>query len=545
MKNILVLCATASLVLAAAQQGYAQSESTALDIASQHEARGSARYQALGGAMGAIGADFSSIQQNPAGISYFRSGNKLSLSLAHSTYGASSNWNGNNTDLSKKSALHLDEISYLGNFLTGSGVNVSYGVGIQNNGRIHRRTNALSTFSGETTSLADYATAVANNVLPGPVAPSATNPYNAGNPWIAALAYEAAWINYSKAENRYNSGYTSPMKDASLIIDQKGATSNIDFAIAAEFSSIWSIGASVSLTSFEYDYTSFYQEARTGTTLLDGKTQHYGLSLDNKVNVSGLGARLSAGFLVRPTESLRLGAAFYTPTIYTNIRMDYFARAVGLSPQYARTGAIETTTPRNGSTTFGMALPWRYTLSAAYIFGHSAILSADYEYQDFSSTRLNEATADEYYGYSSNENIYSEDNQAIKEDLGGQHTLRLGLEGNLSRRLAARIGYRYSTSPKYGAELSLTQAEVGMLTPGTNVHYRLPGSVQTYSIGLGYKLSPRWTLDITYSLREQHDKVAAFPYVRDELKNIRYFPLETIKDTQTQGNLIATISYRF
>ena len=55
MKKILVVGLALALSAGVTNQLYAQSESTALSLAQQHDARGSARYQALSGAMGAIG----------------------------------------------------------------------------------------------------------------------------------------------------------------------------------------------------------------------------------------------------------------------------------------------------------------------------------------------------------------------------------------------------------------------------------------------------------------------------------------------------------
>ena len=89
---------------------------------------------------------------------------------------------------------------------------------------------------------------------------------------------------------------THQLEDASLILNEVGATSNFDFALAAEFSPSFSLGGSVSFTSLDYEYTSFYQEKHSG---VDAKAGQYGLSLDSKQSISGLGVRFALGALVR------------------------------------------------------------------------------------------------------------------------------------------------------------------------------------------------------------------------------------------------------
>ena len=552
MKKILVVGLALTLSAGLTNQLYAQSESTALSLAQQHDARGSARYQALSGAMGAIGADFNSIHQNPAGLSYFRSGSKLSLSLAHSTYGANNVWNGTSTSLSDKNRLHIDEVSYVSNFTTGSGMNVAYGIGVQNNGRMQRRTNAFTQFGAgaNLSSLADYSAATLNNIKPMPILDKGTDNYSIA-PWISAFGHEAIWHQYDVNKKRYVSAYqNSPIEDAELILNEVGATSNFDFALAAEFSPSFSLGGSVSFTTLDYEYTSLYKEKHSG---VDAKAGNYGLSLDSKQSISGLGVRFAVGALVRPVEALRLGASIYSPVFYSNMRLDSYVQAFGVSELIKvdpfagreRIGASQ-----DSHSTFGFSTPWRFTLSGAYVFGRRAILSADYEYQNYAGTRLRNAVEDDY-DYGSSSNIYSSDNDAIKEDFGGTHTWRLGLEYNLSRRLALRLGYKTVSAPDYVLELKKDIPVIEVQVAGTAVHYRLPGALNNYSVGLGYKLSPKWTLDLAYSYSEQAMRVGAFPFIRDKRDvsansaGRAYEPLPMIKETQKQSNVTATLSYRF
>lgn len=135
------------------------------------------------------------------------------------------------------------------------------------------------------------------------------------------------------------------------------------------------------------------------------------------------------------------------------------------------------------------------------------------------------------------------ENDAIKSDLGATHTVRVGLEYNATNRLSLRAGARYTTEQSINSFLKDAKRE--MLVPSANTVYRLPGAVESYSLGLGYRLSPKWTLDVAYVIAQQKDKVAAYPFIIDDLTDTAFAPLQYISDTQRQHNLTATISYRF
>lgn len=544
MKNILVMSATLAVALMATNKLYAQSETTALSLAEQHDARGSARYQALSGAMGAVGADFSAIHQNPAGLSYFRSGGRVSLSLAHSTYGGRDSWGGRSMTLEDRSRLHFDALSFVGNYTTSNGVNIAYGIGLQNNGRIQRTTNASR--ANPRASLANYAKAALNNNDPF-VAPSSINAPFEQLPWLQALTYDTPVAPYNEIAGLYENGYGAMPENATLQWTERGAMSNLDFALAAELSPSFSIGGSLSFATLDYEYSSFYRENYQG----QDRYAPYHLQLSSRQSISGVGVRLGLGALFRIGESLRLGGGIYTPILYGNMKFDSFADLTAHSKYSTDNNKAQyrAYTPTDGGSEFGLTTPWRFTLSGAYVFGHRAILSADYEYQNYAGTRLRNASNDDYY--SSSDNVYSADNDALKDDLGGAHTLRLGLEYNLSSRLALRLGYKHVSSPEYTKDLTYDEPAVRILTAGASVHYRLPGAVNNYSLGLGYKLSPKWTLDVAYAYRSQDARVGAFPFIRDYLSTSAAEPqgtsyrVEMIKEKQTQSNITATISYRF
>lgn len=551
MKKILTLATLGLVALVAEQSAMAQSQTTGLALGAQYESRGSARYQALSGAIGAVGADFSAVHQNPAALALFRSGSKLSATLSHSTYGGTSNWVGNSIETKSKSKLHFDELSYMRATSLGSGKTLTWGIGIQNSGRFYRQMEAYTTQVGNA-SISDYVATLASNI--GNLDPNSMMGKSAfmNNPWLPTLAYNSYWIdNTGSNPYTYQSAYTAAPQDASLMTTETGAMSQFDFALGAELSPRFSLGATLRFSSMNHEYRSFYQESFHGVNqYVDDQGQpfaeRHGLSLDNTIISSSFGASLGLGLIFQPVDGLRLGASFYTPTLYT-VNMDFGAVSTGISPSSTKkSGAWLTETPSTGATNFRFVSPWRVGLSGAYVFGRTAILSADYEYQSLGQGRLRTANEDDYgYSYAVDSDIYQEDNDAISSDYGGQHTVRIGLEVNATRRLALRAGFRNTSGPSYDAGLSGDKAALEQLVPGPSVHYRLPGSVQGYSLGLGYRFTPKWTLDLAYVHRVQNDRVASFPFIRNDDTKLVAEPHAFIKDKQTQSTLSATLSYRF
>ena len=99
MKNIITLAALGLLIAApmSAQTVYDAAKITNKDL------NGTARFVGMGGAMGALGGDISTIGTNPAGIGVYRS-NDAMVSFGFSSYGTESNYVGNKMNSDKMRA---------------------------------------------------------------------------------------------------------------------------------------------------------------------------------------------------------------------------------------------------------------------------------------------------------------------------------------------------------------------------------------------------------------------------------------------------------
>ena len=85
---------------------------------------------------------------------------------------------------------------------------------------------------------------------------------------------------------------------------------------------------------------------------------------------------------------------------------------------------------------YQLRTPWKFNVNLGTVLGGMMAVGAEYEYADYSSSRLSYADGYEM----ENQNIY------IGEDLKGMHTVRVGMETRITPSFSIRAGYNYSTA---------------------------------------------------------------------------------------------------
>lgn len=544
---------------------HAQSEHQAFRLASPYEPFGSARSAALSGAMGAVGSDVSSIIRNPAGISLFRGANRLSFTLQGDSRSNEANWYGQGSSTTDNFKVRFQEFSYQIGTNRASRGRLSFALAIRNAGRYDRTLNASASLAGQSgfSSLADYAAARTNNgrydfgtssraddkfslgYLQDPKR-SANDP---DLPFISIFGTGAGWIAPKAGERRYQSNYTAPMSQTSLVYRERGSITDYDLALGVEVDDALHLGIVGTLSSLDHELNTYYEE-RYG--------QQGRLSLQNVRTTSGFGGRLGAGLLYELLDGLRLGASIYTPTFYS-MRESFRAVSEGQRRGFSDGRASLDYSPEQS---YRLRGAWRFGLSGAYLIGQYGFLSVDYDYATLGHLRLSDAPTYDSFGNDVGDDAgFEEDNARLKTNYQGVHTVRIGAEALLSSRVSLRGGYRYSSSPIKNAGLKGMNATTEVLVPGPTVHYSLPDAVNSFSAGLGWRVSPSVTLDLAYVYTQQKGRTFAFPYVSDYGTSLNprsnttqaVTPrtpeardgLQAIEETNTRHQAVATVSFRF
>ena len=348
-----------ALTVLAFAASLAVSAQTSFDAAKlyEEELNGTARYVAMGGAMGALGSDASVIGHNPAGIGTYR---KSDINLSVSGFGTSVN-----TDPLATKTHQLSQ-----------------------NGRTYYSHNSKSDIN----MALDGFSAIFSG------SESGNNYVNFG-------------VVYRKLQNMdRNLDYVDAFPDADgyevwreYKDNQKNKIGSWDFNLSCNLSDMvyfgWTIGV---LTTDMWSEGYFYDYY--------GKGQHpdHPDGLDyttaDKMNQSeGSGWNMALGTIIRPIPAIRLGAAIKSPT--------YFKQTLEYADYlYSVMGAPKNGDKFSNSVDYKFTSPWSLDLSAGITFGGKNVncaLGAEYEKHftqrsslSIGNTRLDNQGAVHYKDYS-------------------------------------------------------------------------------------------------------------------------------------------------
>lgn len=395
---------------------YAQNLTDALRY-SNYKIKGTARAAAMGNAFGALGGDFTSLSINPAGVAVYRSGEftftpSLGNTSVDGTYlGKTSN--------DSKYNVSLDNIGYVATIPTGSNsesgvVSFSLGLGFNRLGSFSMRSLAEGDKSHN--SILDYFTNNANNGI--------YDDYYEDLAVRSNLLFQEA--DGAPFQNDItNAGFGQSQRKS---IERKGYINEYLFSFGANFNHKFYLGATVGVHDVYFkENTNLYEwDAQNNIPYFND------LNFGTYLKTSGTGFNLKIGAIFKPTEELRLGLAFHSPTFYK--LSDEYDSSMKSSITYDD-GVTENLTKipdKAGAYDYEIETPMKAVLSAAYLFGKKALVSVDYEIVDYSSSKLKNGSD----GYD-----YYDQNQVIKDAYKAVGNLHLGAEYRVSPSFSLRAGY--------------------------------------------------------------------------------------------------------
>lgn len=410
---------------------YSQSLEDAVKF-SRLSSQGTARSAAMGGAFGALGGDISSLSFNPAGIGVFRKSEFAFTPLLNFTHTNSGHGN------IKDNTFQVGQLGIVFGFHSPNSNWKGFNFGIN-------YTN-LNNFNQKQDQLVDYSENSITNVwVLNSIGYAPAQIPDAGS----IMAYDTKLIYLLPDDNKeYNylsileqadaEGYYNAPVAQQQMIKEDGYQGEYAFSFGTNYKDKLYLGMTVGLQSLYYKLKSTYIEA----VAEDSPTGLSDFIYEQHNKVSGVGTNLKFGLIYRPIPQIRLGAAIHTPTWY-NISYDY---NTSLDALYTfadpEKGRDETNYFSYGSysTDYDLRTPWRAILSAATVLGQKAIISADYEYVDYTSAKYSSGD-----GYDSEyENAL---NQQVKYYLRATHNFRVGAEYRFNSILSLRAGYNFQASP--------------------------------------------------------------------------------------------------
>lgn len=490
---------------------------------SSNDLNGTARFVGMGGAMGALGGDISTMGTNPAGIGVYRS-NDFMTSFGFNYTTSKSDFNGSVVN-SNKFRGSFDNIGFVYSTKIGNQTGLKY---VNFGFNYHKAKSFDRDFDmhgegmnglSQTDQMAYMTDGLSSDKLDNS---GAFTDSNIG--WLSPLAWKSALI-YRDGTNLYK-GFpgSSPIGDFSS--REKGGINQYDFNVAFNIQDRVYLGFTLGAYDLDYSKYTYYSES------LNNNNTNYFYSLESFMKTTGTGVDFKAGVIFRPIEEspLRIGAAIHTPVFYKLT----FSNSAIMGSDADRDNANNVPTPvkflsvdtydyLNGQDmnfNYQLRTPWKYNLSLGYTIGTSVALGAEYEYKDYSSSKLSYDNGDKMV----------DENAMIGEMLKGVNTLRLGAEFKLVPEFALRAGYNY-TSAIYdnGAYKSLP-----INSTHTDTDFSNEKSINNFTLGLGYRTG-NFYADIAYQYSLYDSNF--YPFLKQSYSNNA---AKNVAETLANRNLVRT-----
>ncbi len=449
---------------------------------------GTARNQAIGGAMGSLGGDITASIVNPAGLAFFKTSDFV-ISPAIQMGKMKSDFRGTNT---KDANLQKFAWGSSGFVFGGKGYRGknSYSISLTQKASFNRsfRYNGNNDYSSFGEPLGDEFAAshlTIDQALNSPDISLTTK--------MALYTYLVdTAIQNGRPEVIVRSENTSLLHQE-FSTEMKGGITEITLGFGHESTKKWMLGGSIGIPIVQVDRNNYFRESDATNILNDFSY----LAFREKYKLTGVGINLRAGLIYRPKEYIRLGLAVHSPDMYT-IKESYDAGfAANLEKLFAPNSgydSVSAATVNNGAipdVKYSLNTPAKILLSGSYVFREisnvkkqRAFVSADIEYMNYKWSRF----SDLQQNSPESKAYYKPFNDAIKASYKGAFNFRLGAEVKFNI-LMARLGFASYGSPYKDSELRSSKTFL--------------------SGGLGYRDKGIF-VDLTYTYRMNKD--VHFPY---------------------------------
>ena len=493
---------------------FAQNTSDALLI-SQDYISGSARFQSMGGAFTALGGELSAMQLNPAAGSVFLEG-EANISYSISSIDNQSVFynKGGENEATYNNINQLGIVFVINN--TNNSSIVKYALGVNYNRKNNFNENlsfegnnntGLDVFNGNDLMYSGYSSMAVSFMLEA----NGYSPNNLNS--VENMAFSTFLIDINDTDSPfYNNNYSDytdedPVYTTSTIANnsfqeynktRSGYTGQYTFSASLDIDDKFYLGASYNRSDINMITNTTLKESE-----FDSNSHVDNFTYKSYVNTIGSGSNFSIGIIMRPNDFIRIGAAYHSSTKYKlydeyNYSLDVnYNTAPDASEPNALSYSDETS---NSFFEYEIHTPYKANAGIAFILGKSGLISADYEYISYSSTKLGP------------KNDFYQENTEIRETMNSTNNIRIGTEWKISF-ISLRSGYSYQQSPYKNKDFQ--------------------SDTQSFSLGGGLNFKT-WSFDIAYQ-----------KFVRDSDYYI-YEPemVDAAQINRNESNFVATLRFK-
>lgn len=417
---------------------------------------GTARYLSTAGAFGAIGADFSVLSTNPAGIGLFRT-TEISFSPGLLYTNAQSSYNGTSSEDDRYN-LNMNSAGVV--FAFGNDKNPSSNwkrvqLGFGMNKLANYSSNFIIKGDNPFNSIISEFQKKAVGILPKNL-----------DPYDTQLAWDLYLLKDTVRDNNGILQYTSAIPDGGVqqmkYVEQRGSQNEMVLTLGGNYNDKMYIGGTIGFPTLNFRENSTYKEIDRGDSIADFRS----MTIEDYVFTSGTGINFKFGIIGRPLEWIRIGAAVHTPTFFT--LRDEYGRTMRHTNDFGE--EISQKSPK-GVYNYHLRTPFRAMASLGFIIKQYGFIGIDYEFTDYSEAKFE--NRDEYF---------NDVNMVIHDDYSSANNIRIGGELNL-QALKLRAGYALYGSPYKNSinDLEKTSITFGLGFRDKNYFLDLAWIMTTYA----------------------------------------------------------------
>lgn len=387
---------------------------------SQYSLTGTARFTSMGGAFTAVGGDFSSLSQNPAGMGIFR---RSELTFTPSIYaGKTSSEFLNNTADDSRFNFNIANAGFVftqpltRNEKVQGWKSWNFGIGMNRINNFHSR-SYYEGFNPDN-SFTDYLAQQSQGIG-----------FENLDSFYEYLGYYTYLINPDSANNYVAAAPFGNIQQRRSS-EKRGAITETAFAISGNYDNKLYLGATLGFNSLRFNEETTYEELDQ-RSLIDSLNQY---RFDQVISTRGAGVNLKFGMIYWINEYVRFGAAVHTPTWFS------------MNDSYQNTmqsrfdgGFTSRQQSPQGTFNYNMTTPFRAMGGLAFVFNQYGLVSADYEFNDISNARI-----------SAPGTVFADVNSEIRRKYTATNTVRIGTEWRFDN-FSVRGGGGFTTSPMNNA----------------------------------------------------------------------------------------------
>ena len=394
----------------------AQTEIDALRY-SRNDIVGTARFSAMAGAYGALGADFTALSYNPAGIGFYQF-SELSFTPSFGNMIATSYFGGGRNE-DEKNHANFSNFGYVVSSPKSGNewkrLNLAFGYNRTAN---YKKRIFISGENTNTSMIDNFVVNAQGNTI--------------GN--LNSFTELLAWNTYlfDPLDTIDNGNYISNLnsslsKKQEKVINSSGSAGEYVFSVGTSYEDRLYLGATIGMPSIDYYEKSTYTESEFADTSAHLQSFDY----SEELTTTGRGFNLKVGVIARLNDWVRLGGAFHSSTYYD--MEDEYSTAI-TAVWNDTLGTMYDPSPF-GYFNYELKTPWKAIGSVAINIKKKGLITTDIEIIDYTSAKLN---SDTYK--------FSEENNIINDSLTQAINIRLGAEMKY-KPFRIRAGYALYGSP--------------------------------------------------------------------------------------------------